>query len=164
MTTLTGKFVDRGTRSRLMSFQVPLLQMSFLCCLHVLKKDNGVRHYWNDFYHWGQAMLSLSMVSFPILFFLEPGHIWKCNMNKVNSASVSHPPDSSVHGILQARILKWITVPFSRGSYQPGMEHRSLALQADSLPSEPPRKTLFPPKWWNGLWISWFRFSEMSIG
>ena len=39
MTTLTGKFVDRGTRSLLMSFQVPLLQMSFLCCLHVLKKD-----------------------------------------------------------------------------------------------------------------------------
>ena len=43
MTTLTGKFVDRGTRSLLMSFQVPLLQMSFLCWLHVLKKDNGVR-------------------------------------------------------------------------------------------------------------------------
>ena len=43
MTTLTGKFVDRGTRSLLMSFQVLLLQMSFLCCLHVLKKDNGVR-------------------------------------------------------------------------------------------------------------------------
>ena len=43
MTTFTGKFVDRGTRSLLMSFQVPLLQMSFLCWLHVLKKDNGVR-------------------------------------------------------------------------------------------------------------------------
>ena len=43
MTTLTGKVVDRGIRSLLMSFQVPLLQMSFLCCLHVLKKDNGVR-------------------------------------------------------------------------------------------------------------------------
>ena len=43
MTTLTGRFVDRETQSFLMSFQVPLLQMSFLCCLHVLKKDNGVR-------------------------------------------------------------------------------------------------------------------------
>ena len=43
MTTLTGRFVDRGTRSLLMSFQVSLLQMSFLCCLHVLRKDNGVR-------------------------------------------------------------------------------------------------------------------------
>ena len=28
-------------------------------------------------------------------------------------------PDSSVHGILQARILEWVAVPFSRGSYQP---------------------------------------------
>ena len=40
--------------------------------------------------------------------------------------------DSSVCGILQARILEWVAVSFSRGSSQP----RSLALQADSLPSE----------------------------
>ena len=26
------------------------------------------------------------------------------------------PPVSSVHGILQARILEWVAVPFSRGS------------------------------------------------
>ena len=25
-------------------------------------------------------------------------------------------PGSSVHGILQARILEWVTIPFSRGS------------------------------------------------
>ena len=29
------------------------------------------------------------------------------------------PPVSSVHGILQARILKWVAIPFSRGSSQP---------------------------------------------
>ena len=29
------------------------------------------------------------------------------------------PPDSSVHGILQTRILEWVTIPFSRGSSQP---------------------------------------------
>ena len=29
------------------------------------------------------------------------------------------PPDSSVHGILQARILEWIATLFSRGSSQP---------------------------------------------
>ena len=27
--------------------------------------------------------------------------------------------DYTVHGILQARILKWVAVPFSRGSSQP---------------------------------------------
>ena len=29
------------------------------------------------------------------------------------------PPCSSVHGILQARILEWVAIPFSRGSSQP---------------------------------------------
>ena len=29
------------------------------------------------------------------------------------------PPGSSVHGVLQARILAWVAIPFSRGSSQP---------------------------------------------
>ena len=41
------------------------------------------------------------------------------------------PSDSSVHSILQARILEWIVMTFFRGSSQP----RDLLLwQADSLP------------------------------
>ena len=48
------------------------------------------------------------------------------------------PPGSSVHGILQARILGWCAMPFSRGS--PQLRHRTQVscIQADSLPSEPP--------------------------
>ena len=49
-------------------------------------------------------------------------------------------PGSSVHGILQARILEWVAVPFSRGYSQPGIKPRSPTLQADSLLSEPPGK------------------------
>ena len=45
-------------------------------------------------------------------------------------------PSSSVHGILQARILEWVALPFSRGSSQP----RSPALQVDSLPAQPQGK------------------------
>ena len=30
-----------------------------------------------------------------------------------------NPPGSSVHGILQARILNWVAMPSSRGSFQP---------------------------------------------
>ena len=30
-----------------------------------------------------------------------------------------NPMDCTVHGILQARILQWVAVPFSRGSSQP---------------------------------------------
>ena len=29
------------------------------------------------------------------------------------------PPGSSVHGILQVRILEWVVIPFSRGSFWP---------------------------------------------
>ena len=39
------------------------------------------------------------------------------------------PPGSSVHGILQARILEWVDMPSN-----PGMEPVSSALQADFLP------------------------------
>ena len=50
------------------------------------------------------------------------------------------PPGSSVHGILQAKMLEWVAIPFSRGSPDPGIEPVSPALQADSLPSEPAGK------------------------
>ena len=48
------------------------------------------------------------------------------------------PPSPSVHGILQARILKWVAMPFSRASSPPWIEPKSPSLQADSLLSEPP--------------------------
>ena len=48
------------------------------------------------------------------------------------------PPGFSVHGILQARILEWVAISFSRGSSDPGIEPTSPALQVDSLLSEPP--------------------------
>ena len=31
----------------------------------------------------------------------------------------SNPPGSSAHGILQARIIEWVSMPFSRGSFGP---------------------------------------------
>ena len=50
------------------------------------------------------------------------------------------PPGFSVHEILQARILDWVAIPFSRRSSQPRDQPGSPSLQADSLPSEPPGK------------------------
>ena len=40
----------------------------------------------------------------------------------------------SVHGLLQARILEWVAMPFSRGSFQPRHKSGSSIFQADSLP------------------------------
>ena len=46
-----------------------------------------------------------------------------CINNESESLSVVSnslwPMDCTVHGILQARILEWVVVPFSRGSFQP---------------------------------------------
>ena len=45
-------------------------------------------------------------------------------------------------GILQARILEWVALPFSRESDfpNPGIQPRSATLQVDSLPTEPQGK------------------------
>ena len=40
-------------------------------------------------------------------------HVWLCNHMDWS------PPGSSVHGILQARILEWVTIPYPRGASQP---------------------------------------------
>ena len=50
------------------------------------------------------------------------------------------PLGPSVNGILQARILEWVAVSFFSNLPDPGIEPGSSALQADSLPSEPPGK------------------------
>ena len=50
-------------------------------------------------------------------------------------------PGSSLHGILQARILEWVAISFSRGLPDSGIKPGSPALQADALTSEPPGKT-----------------------
>ena len=77
---------------------------------------------------------------------------FNCNGLKKKSESVSHsvmsnslrphglcrPPGFSVHGILQARILEWVAIPFSGDLPNPGIKPRSPALQAGSLLFEPP--------------------------
>ena len=53
-------------------------------------------------------------------------------------------PGSSVQGILQARILGWVAISFSRGSSPPRGSNLRLSCllhwQADSLPLDPPGK------------------------
>ena len=61
----------------------------------------------------------------------ESGHNWTTSLSFCEVClSLSHVclfatpwaeslPGSSVHGILQVRILEWVAIPFSRGSSQP---------------------------------------------
>ena len=49
------------------------------------------------------------------------------------------PPNSSIHGIFQARVLQWVGLPFPspRDLPDPGVEPGSPSLEADALSSEP---------------------------
>ena len=51
--------------------------------------------------------------------------------------TLCNPMDYTVHGILQARKLKQVAIPFSKGSSQPRDQTQVSQLQADSLPAEP---------------------------
>ena len=50
--------------------------------------------------------------------------------------------DYRVHGILQARILEWVAIPFSRESSQPSDQNQVSRIAGNSFPAEP--KNSFP--------------------
>ena len=52
------------------------------------------------------------------------------------------PMKHTVQGILQARILEWVTFPSPGDLSNPGIKSVFSALQADSLPFEPAEKPL----------------------
>ena len=52
----------------------------------------------------------------------------------------SSPPGSSVRVIFQARILDWVAFHSPGNLPDPGIKPRSLALDVDSVPHEPPVK------------------------
>ena len=73
-------------------------------------------------------------------------------------------PGSSVHGILQARILEWVAVSRSGDLPDPAIECMFFTLPVDSLPSEPPRK---PRKTGRGnlsLLQGNFSIQELNLG
>ena len=51
-------------------------------------------------------------------------------------------PDSSVHGILQARILQWVAISSPRDLPNPGIEPSSPALASRFFTTEPPGKLI----------------------
>ena len=60
--------------------------------------------------------------------------VWLCDPMDCN------PPGSFVHGILQARILEWIAIPFSRGSSWPRDQARVSCIAGRCFTPEPPGK------------------------
>ena len=72
-------------------------------------------------------MIYIYLITYTFKFYYTISHIVKSEKHKHVSHSVvsdscnpmdCSPPGSSVHEILQARILEWVAIPFSRGSSQ----------------------------------------------
>ena len=70
------------------------------------------------------------------------------------------PPGSSVHGLLQAKILEWIAISFSGDLPDLGIEPGSPTLQAVSLPTQPPGKTLHKKYTKNSFGLCVFNFTS----
>ena len=73
---------------------------------------------WNDQINSDCVIMNLSWIIF--MFEIENESV-SCSVvsdSFVTPLTVA-PPGSSVHGILQARILEWVAIPSSRGSSQP---------------------------------------------
>ena len=86
-------------------------------------------------------------VIFLQLFYIFVNLVWKVKVLVCQSCPIlcdridCSPPGSSVHGILQARVLEWVAIPVPPGDLpDPGIKTESPALQADSLPFELPGK------------------------
>ena len=90
---------------------------------------------WEKAHHKCVFQFWLSLIILPwrnLRFFLikvwfEPDHLWlELNCWSIVQSCLTlcnpvdgSPPSSSIHGILQARILEWVAIPFSRGSSWP---------------------------------------------
>ena len=101
--------------------------------------------------HWAKTYFSIRIL-IKILSFRKMAKVtppWKkqnieiqfqmisCKKWRISVILVWSLPDSSVHGILQARILEWLTFPSPGNLPNPGIEPGSPALRP-TLPSERP--------------------------
>ena len=77
--------------------------------------------------------------------------------------TLCHPMDCTVHGILQARILEWVAIPFSRGSFQ-ARDRTQVSCIAGRLFtiwtsrsefSEPSEFSSLNWEFW-AIWVLWF--------
>ena len=58
----------------------------------------------------------------------------------VTPYTVAHQAVSSVHGILQTKVLEWVAVSFSQGSSDPGVESTSCEFAGGFFTPEPQGK------------------------
>ena len=88
----------------------------FVLILLFFEKEEATEMYW----HWEMGSKLYVSLKQPTN---QPAKLLLCLCSVVSNSFVtpldSSPPGSSVHGILQASILEWVAIPFSRGSSWP---------------------------------------------
>ena len=94
--------------------------------------------------HCRWILYHLSQQGFMILLLLLLScfsHVWLCNPMDCSL------PGFSVHGVFQARILKWVAIPFSRRSSQPGHQTQVLHTAGRFFMVQATREALTPIQW-----------------
>ena len=100
--------------------------------------------------HWGVwksfIFKKQKMVSFPICIYLITSEVvvQSSHVRLFCDFKDCSPTGSSVHGISQARILEWVTLSFSRGSFWPRDQTHVSCLAGAFFTTKPPRK---PPSY-----------------
>ena len=82
--------------------------------------------------HWNETAMGY-------ILYIKVVYTWCVSHSVVSDFLLSHglqPPGSSVHGILQARILEWVAMTPPGDRPNSGIKPKTPALQAESLPSE----------------------------
>ena len=85
---------------------------------HILGTQQTFKNPWKCSHFFNQKKNKIVMDSSCIIFIFVKALVPQVYPTLCNPMDCS-PPDSFVHGILQARILEWVAVPFSRGYSRP---------------------------------------------
>ena len=106
-----------------------------------------------------------------INLFLLCLHVWSLQSRPtlcgpMGAASLCSPPGSSIHGILQVRMLEWVAMPSSRGSFWPRDQTCITCIAGGFFTTELPGKLHFLLSWSkceDNMW-SWFRWGKDKGG
>ena len=114
------RYIDTGTEIILYLVRLNVLAISFLCCFLFLSQ--GAKQQ-TMYVYWAKKSWKTKQIQ-------ERGKYKTSKMLHVHAKPLQlcwtlcdpmdcSPPGSSVHGILQTRILEWIDMPSSGGYFQP---------------------------------------------
>ena len=112
------------TRSNILSFESSKMRLVFFLFFYFNISESSLCLTISDMWQL-QPTAFFSLRGCKILVHLTIVVKWKCEMLVAQLCLTlcdpmdCNPPGSSVHGILQARIMEWVAIPFSRGSFWP---------------------------------------------